>query len=68
MPRLNLFWKKFLIYIYFFYEFIIDIIKKKNQMIFKTMIARTFNTLMIKEKNEIWHLFALIYNNIDNGD
>lgn len=52
-----------------FYELIINVIKRKKQMIAEIMMARILDTLMTKEeKKEIREVFAFICDNVDNDD
>lgn len=52
-----------------FYELIINVIKRKKQMIAEIMMATILDTLMTKEeKKEIREVFAFICDNVDNDD
>lgn len=51
-----------------FYELIIDIIKRKRQVIAKTIMARILDILMIKKEEEIRQVFALICNDVGSGN
>lgn len=52
-----------------FHEVIINLIKKKRQMIAKIVMARALNNWMTKEKvEEIGQMFVFICDNIGIGD
>lgn len=52
-----------------FYELIIEVIKRKWKIISETIIAKIFDTLMTKEKEEeIGEVFSLICDNLGSGN
>lgn len=52
-----------------FHDLIINVIKKKKQMIVEIVMERILDTLMIKEEEkEIGQVFALICDDVDNSD